>query len=116
MCDGAPPTLAAQSQTKEPPTNPGRFSSTTYFRHGVSKATFKYLSYYTWHRVIGWLRRKYRRSTWKQLRRRHLGNGWWPAQGGVTLFNPAAVPVTRYRYRGTRIPTPWDGWTTVEAG
>jgi len=89
---------------------------TTYFRHGVSKATFKYLSYYTWHRVIGWLRRKYRRSTWKQLRRRHLGNGGWPAQGGVTLFNPAAVPVTRYRYRGTRIPTPWDGWTTVEVG
>jgi RNA-directed DNA polymerase len=36
---------------------------TTYFQHGVSKATFKYLSYYTWHRVVGWLRRKYRRST-----------------------------------------------------
>jgi RNA-directed DNA polymerase len=86
---------------------------TTYFRHGVSKATFKYLSYYTWHRVIGWLRRKYRQATWKQLRRRHLGNGWWPEQGGVTLFNSAAVPVTRYRYRGTRIPTPWDGWMTI---
>lgn len=22
------------------------------------------------------------------------------------MFNPAAVPVTRYRYRGTKIPTP----------
>ena len=31
---------------------------TTYFRHGVSKATFGYLSHYTWFRVIRWLRRK----------------------------------------------------------
>jgi len=23
--------------------------------------------------------------------------------------------VTRYRYRGTAIPTPWDGWMTVMA-
>ena len=32
---------------------------TTYFRHGVSKATFGYLSHYTWLRVIRWLRRKH---------------------------------------------------------
>ena len=47
---------------------------TTYFRHGVSKATFSYLSDYTWHRVAGWLRRKHRRATWKFLRRRYLSN------------------------------------------
>ena len=32
----------------------------------------------------------------------------------MTLFNPAAVPVTRYRYRGTKIPTPWDEWMAVD--
>ena len=52
----------------------------------------------------------------KQLRRRHFGHGWRPEQDGVTLFNPAAVPVTRYRYRGTNIPTPWDEWMAVEVG
>ena len=26
---------------------------------------------------------------------------------GIKLFNLAAVPVTRYRYRGNTIPTPW---------
>ena len=55
---------------------------TTYFRHGASKATFGYLSHYTWFRVIRWLRRKYRHATWKQLRRRYLGNGWWPSKTG----------------------------------
>ena len=44
-----------------------------YFRPGVSSATFAYLSAYTWARVIGWLRRKHRRITWKELRRRYCG-------------------------------------------
>ncbi len=88
---------------------------TTYFQHGSSKATFGYLRYYTWFRVVRWLRRKYRRANWKQLRRRQLGNGWWPEHDGVVLFNPAAAPVTRYRYRGARIPTPWDEWMTKTA-
>ena len=35
-------------------------------------------------------------------------HGWRPQQDGVILFHAAAVPVTRYRYRGARIPTPWD--------
>ena len=34
--------------------------------------------------------------------------GWWPTEGQVTLFNPAAVSTTRYRYRGAAIPTPWS--------
>ena len=29
-----------------------------------------------------WLRRKHRRANWKQLRRRYLGNGWWPSRTG----------------------------------
>ncbi|MEV0158013.1 group II intron maturase-specific domain-containing protein [Micromonospora sp. NPDC050686] len=79
---------------------------TSYFRHGVSKTTFSFLHQYTWERITRWLRRKHRRITWKKLKRRYLP-GWWPTDGEMTLFNAGAVPVTRYRYRGTKIPTPW---------
>ncbi len=89
---------------------------TNYFRHGVSKATFGYVSHYTWHRVFGWLRRKHRRANWKWLRRRYyLTNRWTPEQDGVELFDRAAVPVTRYRFRGAKIPTPWSATTTEVA-
>jgi RNA-directed DNA polymerase len=80
---------------------------TTYFRPGVSSATFDYLRAYTWQRVIGWIRRKHRRMNWKELRRRYCGGGWWPADGKTTLFNPGQVHTTRYLYRGTAIPSPW---------
>jgi RNA-directed DNA polymerase len=78
-----------------------------YFQPGVSSAAFQYLSSYTWGRVIGWLRRKHRRITWKELRRRYCGGQWWPVSDDRALFNPAKVRTTRYRYRGTVIPTPW---------
>jgi RNA-directed DNA polymerase len=77
-----------------------------YFRHGVSKATFDYLTAFSWRRVVNWLRRKHPRANWKWLRRRYLP-GWRPTDGDVTLFNPMAVPITRYRYRGAQIPPPW---------
>jgi RNA-directed DNA polymerase len=80
---------------------------TTYFRHAVSKATFGYPRHYTWHRVVLWLRAKHRRSSWKSLRRRYAVHGWWPEHDGIRLFDPAAVTIVLYRYRGTRIPTPW---------
>ena len=69
--------------------------------------TFACLSYYTWRQVGSWLRRKHRRSTWKDLRRRYCDAGWWPALEERPLFNPAKVATMRYRYRGTVIPTPW---------
>jgi RNA-directed DNA polymerase len=78
-----------------------------HFRPGVSSATFAYLSAYTWARVIGWLRRKHRRITVKELRHRYCAGGWWPGTKERQLFNPAKVRTTRYRYRGTVIPTPW---------
>jgi RNA-directed DNA polymerase len=87
--------------------NPALKGWCAYFRPGVSSRTFAYLSYYTWHRVGNWLRRKHRRSTWKDLRRRYCDAGWWPASEERALFNPAKVATTRYRYRGTAIPTPW---------
>lgn len=77
----------------------------TYFRHGVSAATFSCLRHFTWRRVTTWLRHKHRRTPWKQLRRRYLPR-WWPTEGEVSLFNPAAVAIVRYRYRGN-IASPW---------
>jgi RNA-directed DNA polymerase len=81
-----------------------------FFRHGASAATFGYLHQFTWRRVICWLRAKYRRATWKELRRRHL-SGWWPTDGAVVLFDPARVAIVRYRFRGAAIPSPWESGT-----
>ncbi len=90
---------------------------TNYFRHGVSAATFGYLRHFAWRRVVCWLRHKHRRANWKQLRRRYLtGVGWWPEQDGVALFDPAAVAVTRYGYRGSSITTPWTRAMTTRTG
>jgi RNA-directed DNA polymerase len=84
---------------------------TTYFRPGVSSKAFDYLRAVAWRQVIRWLRRKHPKTTWKQLRRRYCNGGWWPADGQESLFNPAAVRTTRYRYRGTKILTPWPSTT-----
>ncbi len=77
-----------------------------YFRHGVSSESFSYLNAFSWRRVVCWLRHKYRRANWKWLRR-HCLPGWRPTEGEITLYNPASMAVTRYRYRGAQIPSPW---------
>ena len=74
---------------------------TAYFRFGVSHATFRYLRAFLWRQVFGWVRRKYRRSNWKELRRRASGGRWWPTTEEVTLFDPAKVRTIRYSYRTT---------------
>jgi len=80
---------------------------TAYFRPGVSSVAFNYLRAFTWRQVYRWLRRKHRKTNWKELRHRFTVDGWWPADGDVILFNPGGVRTTRYRYRGTKIPSPW---------
>jgi RNA-directed DNA polymerase len=77
-----------------------------YFRHAASKRTFAYLDYYTWWRVARWLWKKHKRPSWKRLRRRELRN-WEIGEDGISLFRPHRVTVERYRYRGSRIPSPW---------
>ena len=77
----------------------------------MSSATFQYLSKYAWERVVRWIRRKHQKITWKQLRRRYCGGRWWPADGNTTLFDPGRMRTIRYRYRGTKIPTPWTATT-----
>lgn len=86
--------------------NPALRGWCAYFRPGSSSVTFAYLSHYTWRTVWRWIRRKHRRSTCKELRRRYCRGGWWPT-GAYELFDPEKVSTTRYRYRGSKIPSPW---------
>ena len=82
-----------------------------YFRHGVSKATFSAVDHHVWHRLMRWIRRKYKhghhRIGMKELRRRFCDKGWRFACNGVVFTGASSVPVTRYRYRGATIATPW---------
>jgi RNA-directed DNA polymerase len=80
-----------------------------YFKHAVCKHTLGALENFAWHRVIRWWTHLHRWK-WKDVRRRLTGpHGRWlrPAADGIELFNIAKVPVTRYRYRGSKIPSPW---------
>ncbi len=85
-----------------------------YFKHGVSKRTFSYLDSFAWRRVTRWLRKRHISLNWAAIRRRFM-HGWRIADGGITLFMPSTVAVTRYRYRGTRILTPWTLSTDTSA-
>lgn len=80
-----------------------------YFRHAVSKRTFRNLAHFVWWRVVRWLMTLHR-WRWKDVRRQFTepDGRWKPLSAdGISLFNLAAVPVTRYRWRGNTIPTPW---------
>jgi RNA-directed DNA polymerase len=82
-----------------------------YFRHGVSKAVFSAVDNHAWNRVMRWLRNKHQGRgglSMKEMRRRFCLPGTWRfAVNGIRLTGASAVPVTRYRYRGSLIPTPW---------
>jgi RNA-directed DNA polymerase len=81
-----------------------------YFRHGVSKAVFGAVDHHVWGRLMRWTRRKYEgrhRLGMPEMKRRFCGPGWRFAQGKVVFTGASSVKVTRYRYRGSNIPTPW---------
>jgi RNA-directed DNA polymerase len=80
-----------------------------YFRHAVCKHTLGKLANFAWWRVIRWLRTLHR-WRWKDVRKAFTtpDGRWKPITAGkVELFSMAAVPVTRYRYRGSNIPSRW---------
>lgn len=82
----------------------------TYFKHAVAKHTFSNLDHFAWWRVIRMLRVRHHWN-WKDVRRRFTTpTGRWlrPAAEEIELFSLEAVAVTRYRYRGNTIPTPWS--------
>lgn len=78
--------------------NPVLRGWTNYHRHGASKRCFAYLSHYLWGRVVRWLRKKYPRLTWKQIKRRYWQRTW-NGVNGARLAWPAEVAITRYRFR-----------------
>jgi RNA-directed DNA polymerase len=81
-----------------------------YFRHGVSKATFSAVDHHAWNRLMRWIRAKYAGKSglsMKQMRRRFCDVGWRFACNGIVFTGASSVKVTRYRYRGGNIPTPW---------
>jgi RNA-directed DNA polymerase len=82
-----------------------------YFRHGVCKRTFGYVDHFAFWRIVGWLKKRHLGLNMHTLVRRYLP-GWEISDGGITMFRPRAVAIERYRYRGTKIPTPWTSAPT----
>jgi RNA-directed DNA polymerase len=81
----------------------------SYFRHAVAKNAFAMLDNFAWWRVIRMLRERHR-WRWKDVRRQFTAptGRWLPITAGeIALRRIAETPVTRYRYRGTKIPSPW---------
>jgi RNA-directed DNA polymerase len=92
--------------------NPVLRGWTTYFRHGVSKRTFGYVDHFAFWRVVGWLKKRHLGLNMHTLVHRYLP-GWEISDDGIDMFRPNRFAVQRYRYRGTKIPTPWPNAPTV---
>jgi RNA-directed DNA polymerase len=85
-----------------------------YFRHAVAKHAFTKVDDLAWWRVVRMLRTRHHWG-WKDVRRRLTGpTGRWQAitASGIELRKIAKIPVTRYRYRGNTIPSPWTAAET----
>jgi RNA-directed DNA polymerase len=80
-----------------------------YFRHAVAKHTFDRLYAFVCWRIVTMVMHRHR-MTWTALRRRFKGpHGWRPIViDGIELFPLSSVPVTRYRWRATTIPSAWS--------
>ena len=83
-----------------------------YFRHGVSSRAFSYVDHFAFWRVVGWLRKRHLGLNMHALARRFLA-GWQIREDDVELFRPYTVAIERFRFRGSRISTPWSGIPTV---
>jgi RNA-directed DNA polymerase len=79
-----------------------------YHRHNVAKAAFSKVDSHAWGQIMRWLRHKHGRIGMPELRRRFCVPGTWTfACNGVVFKGASSVPVTRYRYRGSKIPSPF---------
>ena len=85
-----------------------------YFRHGVSSRTFNYLDHFAFWRIVAWLKKRHVGLNMHTLVRRYLP-GWRIHDRGIEMFRPYTVAIERYRYRGSKIPTPWTSTTTGPA-
>jgi RNA-directed DNA polymerase len=81
-----------------------------YFRHAIAKKAFSMLDAFAWRRVITMLMVRHH-WRWKDVRRQFTAPSgrWLPITAGKTqLRGIEAIPITRYRYRGSKIPSPWE--------
>ncbi len=80
-----------------------------YFRYAVAKNVFSMLENFAWRRVFRMLTVRHHWNR-RAVRRRFIdpAGRWLPITAdGIELGSIATIPVTRYRYRGTKIPNPW---------
>ena len=80
-----------------------------YFKYAVAKNVFGMLDNFAWRRVLRMLTVRHHWK-WKDVRRQFIDptGRWLPITAdGIELRSIAAIPVTRYRYRGNTIPNPW---------
>ena len=76
----------------------------------MSKALFSAVDHSRWGRLMRWIRAKYagkNRAVDEGTPTSLLRPGWRFAHNGVVFTGASSVAVTRYRYRGSTIPTPW---------
>lgn len=80
-----------------------------YFKHAVAKHTLQALHTFVWWRIIRWVMHR-QRMKWTAIQRwlRDRNGHWKPIElEGITLFDLGRVRVSRYRYRGNAISSPW---------
>lgn len=85
------------------------FDEIDHVAHAVAKRTFSNLDNLVWWRVIRLLQERHHWN-WSDVRRRLTTptGRWLPISAGeIELRKISAIPVTRYRYRGNTIPSPW---------
>ncbi|REK88674.1 group II intron reverse transcriptase/maturase [Streptomyces inhibens] len=82
---------------------------TLYFKHGASSQAFKDLDHHLWWRLNRWLAKQHPRQSMRWITRHYFRQSrWWPEANGVRIRPAVDTHIERYRYRGSRIPTPWD--------
>jgi RNA-directed DNA polymerase len=80
-----------------------------YFKHAVTKTVFSMLDAFVWRRLVTMIQVRHR-WRWRDVitwLRRPDGSWRKPHIDDVELRPIAAIPVTRYRWRGTKIPNPF---------
>lgn len=85
-----------------------------YFRHSSASQAYSHIANYMWWRVWSWLLHKHPRTGKRALWAQHHVRRW-PQYNGVRLYNPTTMRIQRYRYRGSKIPTPWATHLVVPA-
>jgi RNA-directed DNA polymerase len=71
-----------------------------YYRHVVSSATFRYLTYRYWQMLWQWAKRRHPNKSKRWIREKYFKSvglrNWVFGNDEVTLFNPTDIKITRY--------------------